>query len=114
MKEQELDRRDFLRSAIVGSAAAAGATPIRIVADECIIDDVEVGAAGTTFSVAAFSQRRSLTTPLAGWHQAENVALAVANASNVVHGAVGIAGVIVGAVRVRVTKNHLAILIERR
>jgi dihydrofolate synthase/folylpolyglutamate synthase len=63
-----------LRAVLARDAAAAGATPVRIVADECTIDDVEVGAAGTTFSIAAFGERRSLTTPLAGRHQAENVA----------------------------------------
>jgi dihydrofolate synthase/folylpolyglutamate synthase len=63
-----------LRAVLARDAAAAGATPVRIVADECIIDDVHVGAAGTTFTLAAFRERRSLTTPLAGRHQAENVA----------------------------------------
>src|SRR5437867_4419811 len=47
-------------------------------------------------------------------HQAGDVALAVADAGDVMHCAVGIASVIVGAVGSGVAENYLAILFERR
>jgi dihydrofolate synthase / folylpolyglutamate synthase len=66
-----------LRALLARDAARAGASPIRIVAEECVIDDIEVDAGGTTFTLAAFGERQRLTTPLAGRHQAENVAFAL-------------------------------------
>ena len=55
----------------------AGATQVRIVAEECSISNVAIGPRGTTFDLEALGTRRRLTTPLAGKHQAENVAFAL-------------------------------------
>jgi dihydrofolate synthase/folylpolyglutamate synthase len=63
-----------LRAVLAHDARKAGATPVRIIADECVISDVEVSSLGTTFTLAALGDRCRLTTPLAGRHQAENVA----------------------------------------
>lgn len=66
-----------LRDVLARDARKAGATPVRIVSEECSISNVEIGAAGTSFDIEALGARRRLTTPLAGRHQAENVAFAL-------------------------------------
>ncbi|HKW49669.1 MAG TPA: folylpolyglutamate synthase/dihydrofolate synthase family protein [Gemmatimonadaceae bacterium] len=66
-----------LREVLARDARKAGASTVRIVAEECSISNVEIGPQGTTFDFAAFDTRASLTTPLAGKHQAENVAFAL-------------------------------------
>ena len=66
-----------LREVLARDARKAGAAPIRVVAEECKISDVEVAALGTTFTLDALGTRRRLTTPLSGRHQAENVAFAL-------------------------------------
>ena len=58
-------------------ARKAGAEPIRIVRDDHAISDVEVDASGTSFVVERLGARRRLHTPLAGRHQAQNVAFAL-------------------------------------
>ena len=63
-----------LRAVLARDAERAGATPVRIVADECSIENLSVTAAGTTFTLDALGTRRQLTTPLTGRHQAENAA----------------------------------------
>src|SRR2546421_543111 len=45
-------------------------------------------------------------------HETGDVALAVADSSDIVHCSVGIAGVIVGTVGSGVAENHLAVLLE--
>jgi dihydrofolate synthase/folylpolyglutamate synthase len=66
-----------LREVLARDARKAGATPVRIVPEECSIGNVEIGPAGTSFDIEALGARRRLTTPLAGRHQAENVAFAL-------------------------------------
>jgi dihydrofolate synthase/folylpolyglutamate synthase len=68
---------ESLRQVLARDGRKAGATPVRIVAEECVIDEVEVGPFGTAFTLDAFGTRHRLTTPLAGRHQAENVAFAL-------------------------------------
>lgn len=63
-----------VRAVLARDARNAGASHVRIVAEECTITDVEVGAGGTRFTLDALGDRRALTTPLPGRHQAENVA----------------------------------------
>jgi dihydrofolate synthase / folylpolyglutamate synthase len=61
-------------------AAERGANPIRIVADESVLRDVEVGTDGTSFTFgrpAAGVEPRRLRTALVGAHQAGNAALAL-------------------------------------
>lgn len=68
----ETDRA--LRAVLARDARRAGATPVRIVAEECSIESLNVTADGTRFTLDAFGDRRQLTTPLTGQHQAENAA----------------------------------------
>ena len=68
----ETDRA--LRAVLARDARKAGAAPVRIVAEECSIENVSVTAAGTSFTLDALGARRQLTTPLTGRHQAENAA----------------------------------------
>ncbi|HKN66030.1 MAG TPA: Mur ligase family protein, partial [Gemmatimonadaceae bacterium] len=63
-----------LRAVLARDARQAGAAPVRIVAEECSIENVSVTAAGTGFTLDALGSRRQLTTPLTGRHQAENAA----------------------------------------
>jgi dihydrofolate synthase/folylpolyglutamate synthase len=66
-----------LREVLAHDARKAGASPVRIVAEECSVSNVAIGPLGTSFDLAAFGARARLTTPLAGKHQAENVAFAL-------------------------------------
>jgi len=66
-----------LRRVLASSARAAGATPVRVVAEECTISNVQVGAHGTSFVIDGLNGRRVLSTPLVGRHQAENTAFAL-------------------------------------
>ena len=79
-----------IRGLLARFAREAGADPVRIVADECTITDVEVGGElggdpgaasgatwGTWFTLGMTDQRARLHTPLAGTHQATNTALAL-------------------------------------
>ena len=66
-----------VRNVLAQHARDAGAIPIRVVADECVISDVRVSAAGTEFTLEALGERRQLRTPLAGRHQASNAAFAL-------------------------------------
>lgn len=63
-----------LRKVLAGHARAAGASSVRIVVEECAIEDVRVEPSGTWFVLDALGSRRRLHTPLAGRHQAQNVA----------------------------------------
>jgi dihydrofolate synthase/folylpolyglutamate synthase len=68
-----------VRAALAGHARARGATPVRVVADECAVDAVEVGPGGTAFTLAApfAPSPLALRTPLVGAYQARNVATAL-------------------------------------
>ena len=66
-----------VRAVLARQAQAAGATPVRIVAEECGIADVRVGAEGTSFTLDAPFGRATLSTPLLGAFQAQNVATAL-------------------------------------
>jgi dihydrofolate synthase/folylpolyglutamate synthase len=63
-----------LRAVLARDARRAGATAVRVVAEEASIEDVTISSAGTTFTLGLLGARRRLTTPLAGRHQAENTA----------------------------------------
>ncbi|HEY2375428.1 MAG TPA: folylpolyglutamate synthase/dihydrofolate synthase family protein [Gemmatimonadaceae bacterium] len=66
-----------LRQVLARDARKAGAAPVRIVAEECAIGGLGIGPFGTTFELEALGSGARLTTPLAGRHQAENVAFAL-------------------------------------
>ena len=68
-----------VRRVLATHAAARGATPVRIVAEECAIADVDVAWDGTGFGLRApfAPDGLALRTPLAGAYQARNVATAL-------------------------------------
>jgi dihydrofolate synthase/folylpolyglutamate synthase len=65
--------RDVLRA----RAVELGATPA-LVADHVTVDDISVTATGTTVTLKMFGDRQRLHTPLAGRHQAYNLAFTLA------------------------------------
>ena len=66
-----------IRALLAEHAGRAGAHPIRVVSEECRVSDVRVGPSGTSFVLEGFGGQRQLHTPLAGSHQAQNVAFAL-------------------------------------
>lgn len=71
--ERDAGIRDLLRE----RAAAAGAVPF-VVADEVLVEDIEVTAGGTSATIGMFGERERLRTPLIGRHQAQNLAFTLA------------------------------------
>jgi dihydrofolate synthase/folylpolyglutamate synthase len=71
--ESNPDIRDLLRE----RAAATGATPL-MVAEEVLVDDIQVSAEGTHATFEMFGERERLRTPLIGRHQAHNLAFTLA------------------------------------
>jgi len=71
------ERDPALRRYLAELAAGAGATPVRVVADESTITDVIVGPGGTGFTFSDRRGTRRLQTPLLGEHQAANAATAL-------------------------------------
>jgi len=59
------------------AARAAGASVIRIVSEECRIEDLVIDAHGTAFTLHAFGASARLRTPLVGRHQATNFAFSL-------------------------------------
>ncbi len=68
-----------VRAVLAGHARARGASAVRVVAEECALSAVEVGPAGTAFTLEApFAPAPlALRTPLVGAYQARNVATAL-------------------------------------
>jgi dihydrofolate synthase / folylpolyglutamate synthase len=66
-----------IRGLLARLAVAAGARPVRVVAEECEVRDVAVGASGTAFTLVTAGGARTLRTPLAGHFQAANTATAL-------------------------------------
>ncbi len=63
---------------LAGAARDAGAEPVIVVDDAYQIGEINISAAGTTFSVSHKGKDASITTPLIGRHQAPNTSLAIA------------------------------------
>jgi dihydrofolate synthase/folylpolyglutamate synthase len=78
------------RPAVVGEPAAdvrgwlsdharsAGASSVRVVAEDFRVDGIDVGADGTRFTIDALGARAEVRTPLLGRHQALNFAFTIA------------------------------------
>jgi dihydrofolate synthase/folylpolyglutamate synthase len=66
-----------VRAVLIERARAVGATPVRVLAEECELTEVRVGVDGTSFTIDAPFGRATLTTPLLGAFQAQNVATAL-------------------------------------
>ena len=67
-----------VRSWLAAAARHAEASPVRVVADEMRVDDIELTAAGTRFRLRALGDDRIVETPLVGSHQASNFAFTLA------------------------------------
>ncbi|HEX7979481.1 MAG TPA: folylpolyglutamate synthase/dihydrofolate synthase family protein [Gemmatimonadaceae bacterium] len=59
---------------LAAAASEAGASAIRVVAEETRIEDVEIDPTGTSFTLHALGTSERLRTPLVGQHQATNFA----------------------------------------
>jgi dihydrofolate synthase/folylpolyglutamate synthase len=66
-----------IRSLLAERARTAGASHVRIVVDEVVIDNVIVDEQGTRCSLEWNGVHQTLRTPLAGRHQAANLAFAL-------------------------------------
>jgi dihydrofolate synthase/folylpolyglutamate synthase len=67
-----------LRAFLATLAREAGATPVRIVAEEWTVSDIGVSLEGTRFTLRTDGGTRQLHTPLIGRHQAMNATTALA------------------------------------
>jgi dihydrofolate synthase/folylpolyglutamate synthase len=66
-----------IRGLLAELAHAAGASSVRVVADEITLHDVRVDDGGTTCDLEWHGTRATLRTPLAGRHQAANLAFSL-------------------------------------
>lgn len=66
-----------IRDLLVERARRAGASSVRVASDEIRFERIEVSDAGTTCDVDWNGTRATLTTPLAGTHQAANLAFSI-------------------------------------
>ena len=66
-----------VRGWLARDAARLGATPVRVVADETTINDLELVPLGTRFTLRALGDEQTVETPLVGRHQAANFAFAL-------------------------------------
>jgi dihydrofolate synthase/folylpolyglutamate synthase len=71
------ERSAKIRDLLAERAVKAGASEVRIASDEVILERVGVSANGTTCDISWRGQRATLRTPLAGQHQAANLAFAL-------------------------------------
>ena len=71
----ELD--PVVRGQLARDAHTAGAGPVRIVAEESEITELELGPTGTSFRLRALGDDRPVQTPLVGEHQAANFAFTI-------------------------------------
>ncbi len=71
------ERNPHIRTLLAEQARAAGASTVRIVADEVTLHRVSVEDDGTTCDLEWRGQRATLRTPLAGEHQALNLAFSL-------------------------------------
>ncbi|HVZ79043.1 MAG TPA: Mur ligase family protein, partial [Gemmatimonadaceae bacterium] len=63
-----------IREFLAARARAAGASEVRVVSERCVIEDVVVDGDGTALTLTVDGVTRRIRTPLAGRHQAQNLA----------------------------------------
>jgi dihydrofolate synthase/folylpolyglutamate synthase len=71
------ERDPHIRRFLADKAEAAGASSVRIVSDEIQLDEISVDDGGTTLHIEWKGVRTELRTPLAGRHQASNLAFSL-------------------------------------
>lgn len=67
-----------IRTLLAQIGATVGAAPVRVLADDCPVEDIAVTSMGTSFTLHGAGGVRRLHTPLVGRHQAMNTAVALA------------------------------------
>jgi dihydrofolate synthase / folylpolyglutamate synthase len=67
-----------VRGWLATHAREAGASQVRLVAEEMRVDDLVIGTEGTTFTLDALGDRARVRTPLLGRHQSANFAFTLA------------------------------------
>jgi dihydrofolate synthase/folylpolyglutamate synthase len=72
------ETRPEIRDRLAWHAAEAGSEPVLVTGRDWQVRDIEVGAAGTTFTLVTADSERRLTTPLVGEFQAHNTSVALA------------------------------------
>ncbi|HUO52221.1 MAG TPA: folylpolyglutamate synthase/dihydrofolate synthase family protein [Gemmatimonadaceae bacterium] len=72
------ERDPRIRALLARLAREAGASPVRVLAEEAPLEEVTVRGDGTSFTLVDGARRRRLSTPLIGVHQAANAATAIA------------------------------------
>ncbi|WP_396207561.1 bifunctional folylpolyglutamate synthase/dihydrofolate synthase [Gemmatimonas sp.] len=72
------DTSPGIRDRLLVHAERAHAAPILVTERDWTVNEIEVGAGGTTFTLHVNGVRRRLTTPLVGHFQAHNAAVALA------------------------------------
>lgn len=72
-----------IRELLAGLASEEGAEPVVVLDNEYAVEDIEVSARGTSFSLRRGNERQRLITPLIGEHQARNTATAIATLATV-------------------------------
>ena len=72
------EARPEIRALLTARAEAVGATPILVTGRDWQVQDIAVGASGTSFTLVTPDGERRLTTPLIGEFQAHNAGVALA------------------------------------
>ena len=67
-----------VRGWLAAAARRAGSSPVRVVADEMRMEDIELTTLGTRFRLRALGDDQVVETPLVGRHQASNFAFTLA------------------------------------
>jgi dihydrofolate synthase/folylpolyglutamate synthase len=67
-----------VRAQLAADAVIRDANPVRVVAEEMHIGDVELSGSGTRFLLRGLGDERLIETPLIGRHQAQNFAFTLA------------------------------------
>lgn len=67
-----------IRAQLADLATQAGSPRVLVIHDEWSLDDIDVDASGTSFTLGAHGVKRRLHTPLVGRYQASNTATAIA------------------------------------
>jgi dihydrofolate synthase/folylpolyglutamate synthase len=67
-----------IRNLLARLATETGGEPVVVLDNEYAVDDIQVSAQGTSFSLRHGDERQHLTTPLIGEYQARNTATAIA------------------------------------
>jgi dihydrofolate synthase/folylpolyglutamate synthase len=72
------ETRTEIRDLLARTAREQGSAPVLVTGVDWQVQDIEVHAAGTSFTLVADGRSRRLTTPLVGHFQAHNAAVAMA------------------------------------